>query len=229
MAPTVFDIRQDTPIVSVAVPTYNHAAYISKALDSILMQETSFPYEICLGEDESNDGTKKICQEYVKKHPDKIRLFLRSRKDVIYINGNATGRFNFIETLKSCRGKYTALCEGDDYWTDPLKLQKQVDILESHPDISLCHHWQEYKYEKGTQPIDEIWGYCSQIITTTEDILARRVQPKTRAMVFRNIFKEIDLPDWFSKVFAGDVPLSLVLSKYGNMYFIDEPMAVYRI
>lgn len=121
-------------LVSVCVVTYNHKEYIKQCLDSILMQKTDFSFEIVLGEDESNDGTREICQDYAKRYPDIIKLFLRSRKDVIYINGNPTGRFNFIENLKSVKGKYIAICEGDDYWTDPYKLQKQVDFLEKHND-----------------------------------------------------------------------------------------------
>src|SRR5690606_37807476 len=120
------------PLVSVCVQTYNQEHYIKQCLEGILMQQTTFPFEIILGEDESNDGTREICKQYAAQYPDKIKLFLRSRKDVIYINGNPTGRFNFIENLKACSGKYIALCEGDDYWTDPLKLQKQVDFLESN-------------------------------------------------------------------------------------------------
>ena len=85
------------PKVSVCVQTYQHGNYIKQCLESILMQKTTFPFEIILGDDESTDGTREICQEYANKYKDKIQLFLRHRKDVIYVNGNATGRFNFIE------------------------------------------------------------------------------------------------------------------------------------
>ncbi|MGI9517093.1 MAG: glycosyltransferase family 2 protein, partial [Pirellulaceae bacterium] len=110
------------PLVSVCMITYNHAPYIARALDSVICQETSFPFEICLGEDESSDGTREICEEYARRYPDLIRMFCRSRNDVIYVDGHATGRFNLLETLKSCRGKYIALLEGDDYWCHPQKL-----------------------------------------------------------------------------------------------------------
>lgn len=137
------------PIVSIVVTTYNHQKYITDCLDGILMQQTTFPFEIILGEDESTDGTREICIEYANRHPDKIKLFLRSRKDVIYVNGNPTGRYNFIQNLKSSSGKYIAICEGDDYWTDPLKLQKQVNFLEGNKEYSIC--WTNYKIdEMGT-------------------------------------------------------------------------------
>ena len=129
------------PLVSVCIQTYQQNNYIKECLDAVISQKTNFRFEIILGEDESNDGTREICIEYGNKHPDKIRLFLRSRKDVIFIDGKPTGRYNFIENLKASKGKYIALCEGDDYWTDPYKLQKQVDFLENNSDhVACCHN-----------------------------------------------------------------------------------------
>ena len=135
-------INQIQPIVSVTVATYQHVNYIRKCLDGILMQKTNFPYEIILGEDGSVDGTQEICKEYAEKYPDKIRLFIRDRKLSQYIgkNGKVT-RFNGIWNRMSSRGKYIAWCEGDDYWIEPLKLQRQVDFLESHQDYSMCFHY----------------------------------------------------------------------------------------
>ena len=126
------------PLVSICCITYNHVDFIKDAIEGFLSQKTTFTYEICIGEDESNDGTREIIKEYAAKYPNKIRLFLRKRKDVIYFNGKATGRFNFMETLKKARGKYIATCEGDDYWLDPLKLQKQVDFMEKNNQHSFC-------------------------------------------------------------------------------------------
>ncbi|MBU3822747.1 glycosyltransferase [Flavobacteriaceae bacterium XHP0103] len=143
------------PLVSISVVTYNHKDYIEQCLEGILMQQTTFPFEIILGEDESNDGTRDICIDYAKKYPDKIRLFLRSRKDVIHINGNPTGRYNFTQNLKTCQGKYIAVCEGDDYWADPLKLQKQVDFLEVNEDYSIC--WTKYSINKRNCIEDPEW------------------------------------------------------------------------
>ena len=96
------------PLVSVCVQTYNHAPYIKDTLEGILMQKTDFPFEILLGEDESTDGTRDICIEYAKKHPDKIKLYLHSRENNIKINGTPTGRFNFIYNLIHAKGKYIA-------------------------------------------------------------------------------------------------------------------------
>lgn len=220
----------DNLIVSVCVLTYQHAPYIRECLDSILMQKTDFPFEIVLGEDGSTDGTGEICKEYAEKYPGIIRLLLNSRENVVYIKGRPTGRWNLVNTLKNARGKYIALLEGDDYWTDPLKLQKQVNILETHDDIIACHHWHVYKYENGLKDKGTSKrGYCKKTITTARDIFANRVRIKFRTIMFRNIIDEGFFPDWFMTVAFGDVPLSFLLGKYGNFYFIDEPMAVYRI
>lgn len=140
------EINQILPIVSVCVQTYQHEAYIKECLDSILAQKTSFPFEIILGEDDSEDQTRKICKEYAEKNPDRIRLFLRNKKDKIFINGIKTGRFNFLENLKSCRGKYIAMCDGDDYWTDNFKLEKQINFIKTETNVSLCYS--AYSYEK---------------------------------------------------------------------------------
>ena len=122
------------PLVSICCTTYNHSKFIKKALDSFIMQETKFKFEICIGEDYSDDNTRNICIEYAQNYPNIINLFLRDRKNTVYIDGYATGRFNLAETIKKCKGKYIAICEGDDFWTDSNKLQDQVDFLENNPE-----------------------------------------------------------------------------------------------
>jgi len=104
-----------TPLVSVLVQTYQHVDYIKECLDSILMQKTNFEFEIILGEDTSDDGTREICLNYAKQHPNKTRLFLHYRENDIHIGGSPTGRFILISNLISARGNYIVLCEGDDY------------------------------------------------------------------------------------------------------------------
>ena len=135
-----FGERAPNPLVSVVVTTYQHEKYISETLDSILAQQTSFPYEILLGEDGSQDGTRQICIEYAKKHADKIRLILHDRTKKIVVRGRPTGRYNLLTNFSSSNGKYIALCEGDDFWNDNRKLQKQVDFLEHHPTVVLSFH-----------------------------------------------------------------------------------------
>jgi len=125
------------PVLSVCVITYQHHLSIRKCIDGILMQQTNFSFEVLIGDDDSTDGTREICIEYAKKYPDKIRLMLHHRENNIYVNHKPTGRFNILYNYYSAKGRYWAFCEGDDYWTDPLKLQKQVDFLENHRDYCL--------------------------------------------------------------------------------------------
>lgn len=150
-------VNKIIPLVSVTVATYQHANYIKECLDGILMQKTDFLYEIILGEDGSTDGTKQICKEYAERYPDKIRLFIRDRRLSQYKESNGKIiRFNGIWNRMSSRGKYIAWCEGDDYWIDPYKLQKQVDFLEKHPEcVYSCHRYyiyNEYTKEKYLMP-----------------------------------------------------------------------------
>jgi glycosyltransferase involved in cell wall biosynthesis len=119
------------PLVSVKMITYNHAPYIAQAIEGVLQQKTNFLFELVIGEDCSTDGTREIVFEYQKKYPDIIRVITSDR--------NIGGRKNSYRATKACRRKYIAFCEGDDYWHQPLKLQKQVDYLESHPECGLVY------------------------------------------------------------------------------------------
>ena len=128
------------PVVSVHLLTYNHADYIREAIESVLMQEVDFPMEIVLGDDDSSDGTREICIEYAEQHPDLIRLQLHHRENNRKLNGAPTHLFQFYYNTFQLRGRYFAILSGDDYWTDPRKLQKQVDYLEIHPECSMVYH-----------------------------------------------------------------------------------------
>jgi glycosyltransferase involved in cell wall biosynthesis len=219
-------INTKSPLVSINVVTYNHEKYIEQCLDSILNQKTDFKFEIILGEDDSTDNTRAICKEYAHQYPNKIRLFLRSRKDVIYINGNPTGRFNFMENLKAAKGKYIALCEGDDYWTDPLKLQKQVDVLESHSSYSGSFHDTLTINQSEEKPIFKPWRVYDKNIFNLEDTISSVALFHTSSFVFRKSFLEI--PEWFTKVQSADMALFSIISNKGPLYRIDESMSVYR-
>lgn len=130
------------PLVSICCVTYNHAPFIRQCIDGFLMQETTFPIEILIHDDASTDGTDGILREYVDKYPEKIFPLYEEQNQ--YSQGVKVDFFNY----NRARGKYIAYCEGDDYWTDPLKLQKQVDFMESHPDYSVCfHNYSNYDME----------------------------------------------------------------------------------
>lgn len=123
--------KQDHPLVSIFCLAYNHRDYIEQAIEGFLMQKTDFEYEIVIGEDCSTDGTREIVFEYASKYPEIIR--------VVTSDTNVGMVENAHRTKLAIRGKYTAICEGDDYWIDPYKLKKQVDFLESNPDYGLVH------------------------------------------------------------------------------------------
>lgn len=212
------------PVVSISVQTYQHASFIGECLDGILMQKTDFPFEIILGEDESIDGTREICIKYAEKYPDKIRLFLRSRKDVIYFKGNPTGRFNFIENLKDSRGKYIALCDGDDYWTDPLKLQKQVRFLEKNENYSICFHQSKRLYTNGKEVLFN--NYSEDKTFILKDIIKHN-NISTASCIFRNY--NINFPNWFLNLPVADWALHILNTRFGEIYYLNECMSVYRI
>lgn len=126
----------NNPMVSICCLTYNHSAFISECLDGFLGQKTSFPFEILIHDDASTDGTQEIIKDYSEKYKDVIFPLFEKENQFSKYSGNMDVVFNYSRA----RGKYIAYCEGDDYWTDPLKLQKQVDFLESHPEYSVCFH-----------------------------------------------------------------------------------------
>ncbi len=212
------------PLVSVCVQTYMHEKYITQCLDGILMQKTNFEFEILLGEDESKDKTREICIKYAKKYPDKIKLFLHKRENLIKINGNPSGRFNFLYNLHNAKGKYIALCEGDDYWTDSLKLQKQINFLEANEDYAICFHNMEIYYENNPKQ-KELSNINQKEISTIDD-LAIKNYIYTASYIFRN--NNIDYPEWIAKTPVGDYPLFMLNAKYGKIKYIDQIMGVYR-
>ncbi len=208
-------------MVSVVIPTYNHRNFIAQAIEGALMQKTDFPYEIIIGEDESNDGTREICIDYAELHPDKIRLFLRERKDVIYVNGSPTAKFNYIECFKAASGKYIALCEGDDYWGDPNKLQKQVDFLESHPEYVICHH-DEMEIDED----DNVIAYSRIHEDTKQDFsrdeLVKDTLVLTSTACFQNVEILQNMPDEFYRASNGDFFIFSLLGLYGKSWYMGK-------
>jgi len=150
------------PLVSIVCITYNHEPFIRQALDSFLMQECDFPYEIVLAEDCSTDGTREICMEYAAKYPEIIHY--------IWSENNIGAVENEARAIRAAKGKYIALCEGDDYWTDPHKLQKQVAFMESHPEYSVTFHRYKIHYEdtEAWQEDNAGWLFDGKQIEGTE-------------------------------------------------------------
>lgn len=214
------------PLVSVVVPTYQHALYIEDCIKGILMQKTSFPIEVLIGDDESTDGTREICKRLAEAHPDKIKLFLRSRKDVIHIGGKPTGRANLLGLFREASGRYIAWCDGDDYWTDPLKLQKQVDFLEANPDCSLCFH--RAMLLKGDKlELQPIPDKVDLDHVQFEDLLSTFNFIATGSVVFRKW--KGNSPKWMYEVPFLDLGLHGFMAQTGKIHCVNEAMSVYRI
>ena len=227
-------------MLSVCVTTFNHVNFIEQCLNSILDQKVKFNYEIVLGEDESSDGTREICIDYADKHRDLIRLFKRRRADVIKIGNRATGRFNFLENLKAARGKYIALVDGDDFWSDVNKLQKQVDFLEANPSYSLVFSNGKVVYEASD--MDEHMVYMNakmpdgyyQPIAIPEDStdimkLSKGNYIHTAGVVFRNWVKEDGIPEYLYHTSIGDWPLHMYTARFGSIKFMNEDFIRYRV
>jgi glycosyltransferase involved in cell wall biosynthesis len=220
----------DDSLVSVCVQTYQHAAFIKDCLDGILMQQTNFPFEILLGEDASKDGTREICIKYAKRHPDTIRLFLHRRENNIEVDDRPTGRFNLLYNLFSAKAKYIAICEGDDYWTDPNKLQKQVDLFEANPNFSLVVGG----YEIVTDKKENIYfngalannssprGYIFSLEDTRKNWITQPLTSMFRREKIENI--EINRYKYFR-----DVHLFYHLLKEGDGFYLTSILGVYRL
>jgi len=214
-----------TPLVSVCIPTFQHADYVAKCLDSVLSQATSFPFEILVGEDQSTDGTREICIDYANSFPDRIRLFLNDREDVIFIDGKPTGRANILKLLSKARGEFVALCDGDDYWTDNTKLEQQVEIFQKTPDCSLVFHNAIVLRDGG-----EELKFSSDLVEGLYDIEYAISKPwfvPTQSILFRK--ELLELGEWAKHVYNFDYAIQLVLATKCPLYYVDKIMSVYRI
>lgn len=208
-------------MVAVEMITYNHEKYIAQAIESVLMQKTDFNYKLIICEDSSTDNTAKICLEYKNKYPDKIDLYLNEKNIGVQLNAKKLHSLSF-----SSHAKYIAMLDGDDYWTDENKLQKQVDFLESHPDFAICFHKLRIEYSENVPQNFPLINENTPEITSIRD-LAQRNYIHTATTVFRNVLKE--LPIWFNDLPFADWPLFLVIATFGKIKFFDKEMAVYRV
>ncbi len=206
------------PKVSVCMITYNQERYIAQAIDSVLVQQTDFSFEIVIGDDCSTDRTREILRERHLSHPDRIRLLTRKR--------NLGMMRNFADTLGQCRGEYVAILEGDDYWTSAHKLQQQVDALDAHPDWTVCFHWAQVVYENGERPATIFPAKRYDRVLTIADLL-RSNCIQTCSVVYRRVLDE--LPAWLMELGLGDWPLHILHADRGGIGFLPEEMAVYRI
>lgn len=223
------------PMVSVLVVTYNQEEFIAQTLDSLLMQQCSFDFEILIGEDCSSDRTRQICMEYQEKYPEKIVLCLNERNKGLLDN--------YFDIFLKSRGKYIADCGGDDYWQATDKLQKQVDLLEKDERITLvAGRWSIYHQKSGllTEAPDQrpeewyrpdLYGKKAVISYLNESVIPRVVLSTScfRRAVAMEAY--LEKPELFrsKEVTCEDLPLTLCLLKKGPFYFSKDVWLVYRV
>lgn len=211
-------------LVSIICNTYNHEPYISDAIESFLMQETNFNYEILIHDDASTDKTVEIIEKYEKQFPEIIKPIYQKK------NQYSLGEQILLINSKRAIGKYFAICEGDDYWTDSNKLQKQFDFLENNPEYSLCVHASKMVDEKSNNKINDMRPsrfnkefIIEEIIEGGGGLFA------TNSMFYRSDMGE-NRPNFFyeNKSSFGDYQLMILLAIIGKIYYIDEFMSIYR-
>ncbi|QFS43153.1 methyltransferase domain-containing protein [Nostoc sphaeroides CCNUC1] len=198
--------------------TYNHENYITQSLESVLMQQVNFEYEVVIGEDYSTDNTRKIVIDYQRNYPEKIRLLLPDK--------NIGVHKNFMNTLQACQGQYIAVLEGDDYWISPDKLQRQVDFLDEHPEYVICFHnaiifWQDNRQPPG------LFRHKQKETSSIEDLLIENFIPTASVMYRSGLIK--NFPEWFYELSMGDWVIHIFNAQYGNIWYINEVMSAYRL
>lgn len=211
------------PLVSICCQTYNHKVYIGQAIESFLMQKTNFKFEILLRDDASTDGTAEICKKYAMKFPNLINFLAYDENQL------SKGVKPFSDNVKRAQGKYIALCEGDDYWTDPCKLQKQVDFLEQNPEYTLCAH----QYLILNEDVFDV-SFQADSPTSSQKYIEVNMNQliqghpfATHSIVFRkSVFNHF--PNWLIKSPYGDYAIYFLCAIQGKLAMLNEVMGVYR-
>ena len=210
--------------ISIWITTYNHEKYIAEAIESVLRQETTFTYELVIGEDCSTDNTRAIVLAYKEQYPDKIRLLLPDK--------NLGMIPMYKATYSLCTGKYVAWLDGDDYWTDPLKLQKQVSFLIQNPDYVLCFHnvnvldqLKNTTYDAGGPK----YKYPDDTLSYEHFLQPGNINPiSAPSVVYRNVLGP-ELPAWYFDLPYPDLGLYFLLLEHGKFKYLNEIMSIYRI
>lgn len=216
--------NQQPLMVTIRCTVFNHERYLRECLDGFVMQKTNFRFEAIVHDDASTDGSAAIIKEFAEKYPDIIKPILETENQYSKQDGSL-GRI----MDESCHGKYIAFCEGDDYWTDPLKLQKQIDFLESHPDYSLCFHNAVIHWEDGRTE-DSVFSNVEDREYTAVEIFEKWTIPTASVVIrYNNDYKEWRSRAGLNKKFCyGDIICFLSASKCGKLYGMSDIMSIYR-
>lgn len=214
------------PLVSVMLITYNHKKYISEAIDSILQQKGNFRIEVNIIDDASNDGTQEIALEYAKKYPDIINCYF-NEKNI----GHIATQLNTFRGLQTLRGKYIAILEGDDYWTDQNKLAKQVHFLNENPDYVACAHWTFKFFDNNSNPPEHFLPFLANSHRSEADIYALIHMDMVfhiSSVLYRNVFGAIP-PACLSDEYSCEATINMIYGLFGKFYCIKEYMSAYRV
>ncbi len=211
-------------LVSICCITYNQKEYIRDALEGFVNQRTDFSYEVLIHDDASTDGTAEIIREYADRYPEMIKPILQTENQYSKGLTNISGTYNFPRA----KGRYIAMCEGDDYWTDGSKLQKQVDFLEMHPDCSLVFHSARVEVQGRAMTEHSMRPYGSDRRVTPEEMIDKTSGYPTASLMFRTEIVK-DLPDFYNHAPIADIPLQLLAAARGWAYYMDREMCVYRL
>lgn len=206
------------PLVSVVCITYNHGKYLEESLKGFLLQKTNFKIEIIIGDDCSTDNTVDIIKKYSTLHPDKIVP--------LYNKENIGMNKNFVRTLNCAKGKYIALCEGDDYWIDSNKLQKQVDFMQSNEEYTMCFHRTEV-FDDISNKIIELYPNLDYEKDFNIYDFIESNKASTASVMYRK--KELILPKNFFNFRLGDWPMHLLYLENGKCKYFSEIMSKYRV
>lgn len=208
-----------SPLVSVCMTTYNHAPYLARAIEGVLSQRTTFGVELVLGEDCSTDGTRVICEAYAGRYPGRIR--------VVTSSANVGWRANYRRTFEACRGKYVAYCDGDDWWSDPCKLQMQVELMESDPECGMCYT----SVNEYLQASCELRPDPDRHYTDFEEMLLGISVPNCTTLARRELiaayYAEI-CPETHPEWLTDDWPMWLWFARRSRIRHIDRVTAVHR-
>lgn len=210
------------PLVDVNLITYNHEKFVAQAIDSVLAQRTNFAYRLIVGDDCSTDNTQAIVRRYVAQYPDRIAIFFDSEHRGLRSKDRAG-----LKVLGLSTAKYVAWLDGDDYWTDPHKLQKQVDVLEGNPDAAICFHNVSTFQQDGNREPENLCPPDQKQVSTLEDLLRGNFIPSCSTMFRRAAVGT--LPEWYFNLKMGDWPLYILMAQHGAIHYINEVMAAYRV
>lgn len=208
-------------LVDIVMMVYNHEKFLKDSIEGVVHQATNFKYRLIIGEDCSTDNSRAIIQDYAHKYPDKIFPVLNEK--------NLGSRENSVKLLMLTTAKYICLCEGDDYWIDMHKLQKQVDFMEANPDFSMCFTDVQIVDEMGwNRPREEYFPRIQKDVLTIDDFILSYVSViPTPTIMFRNIFPR-PLPSFFTKTVSGDICVHLLIADKGKTKYLPDITAVYR-